>query len=215
MAQLFPKWANKVPRVLLLGLNFLLLAVIFGFWYYGSPKHTQVGYAPKQPIDFSHRLHAGELGIDCQYCHSSVRESARATIPSTETCMTCHSQIATDSDKLSLLRESWETGKAIEWVHIHKLAGFAYFNHSAHVNVGIGCATCHGRVDRMEVVMQSEPLSMGWCLDCHNNPAPSLRPIDQVTNMAWRPDDNHFEFAQMIISRKNISPPIYCNACHR
>lgn len=215
MAQLFPKWSNKVPKRLLLSVNLLLLAVIFGFWYWGSPKFTQVGYAPVQPIDYSHRLHVSELGIDCQFCHTSVWESARAGIPSTETCMTCHVQIATDSPRLQPLRDSWESGLPVEWVHIHKLAGFAYFNHSAHVNVGVGCATCHGRVDRMEVVMQAEPLSMGWCLDCHNNPAPYLRPVEEVTNMAWQPDENHFEFAQMVISRKNIAPPIYCNACHR
>lgn len=215
MAQLFPVWANNMPKRLLLAVILLLLSVIFGFWYYGSPKHTQVGYAPEQPINYSHRLHAGELGIDCQYCHSSVKQSPHASIPSTETCMTCHSQIGTELASLEVLRESWDSGKPIEWVHIHKLAGFAYFNHSAHVNVGIGCATCHGRVDRMEVVMQAEPLSMGWCLDCHNNPEPYLRPVEEVTNMAWEPGENHAEFAQMIISKKNINPPIYCNACHR
>jgi hypothetical protein len=215
MAQIFPKWANNVPKKLLLTVNLLLLAVIFGFWYWGSPEFTQVGYAPKQPIDYSHRLHAGELGIDCQYCHGGVKESARAGIPTTETCMACHSQIATNSEKLQPLRDAWESEKPVEWVHIHKLPGFAYFNHSSHVNVGVGCATCHGRVDRMEVVMQAENLSMGWCLDCHNNPEPHLRPVDQVTNMEWQPGENHFEFAQAVIEKKNINPPIYCNSCHR
>jgi len=214
MAQIFPKWANKVPQSLALGSVLLLLTLILGIWYYGSPRHTQVGYAPTQPVEFSHQHHVGVLGVDCQYCHSSVNESSYASIPATETCMTCHSQIALESEKLEPVRESWETGDPIEWIQVHKIAGFAHFNHSAHVNVGIGCATCHGRVDRMEVVMQTEPLSMGWCLDCHNDPAPHIRPVEEVTNMAWEPSDNHFEFARQIIEDKNINPPIYCNACH-
>lgn len=215
MAQLFPEWSNRVPRALLLGLILLLTSIVFGFWYFASPKFTDVGYAPKQPIDYSHKLHAGELGIDCRYCHTSVEVSAVASIPPTQTCMNCHSQIATDSDKLELLRESWVTGDAIEWIKVHDIPDYSYFNHAAHVNVGVGCASCHGRVDRMEVVMQVQPLSMGWCLDCHNSPDAHLRPADQVFNMGWQAPENQFEFAAELIARKNIAPPIYCNACHR
>lgn len=215
MAQLYPEWANKAPRSLLLGLILTILAVILGIWYYGSPKHIDVGYAPVQPIDYSHKLHAGTLGIDCQYCHTSVTVSAIASVPSTQTCMNCHSQILPESELLEPLRESWETGQPIEWVHIHRLPDYTYFNHSAHVNVGVGCASCHGRVDRMEVVMQVEPLSMGWCLDCHTNPEPHIRPVEEVTNMEWAPDEGQFEFARMVIEKKNLNPPIYCNACHR
>lgn len=215
MAQLFPEWSNKVPRLLLVGSILLLTLTVFGFWYFASPKFTDVGYAPIQPIDYSHKLHAGQLGIDCRYCHSSVEVSAVAGIPPTQTCMNCHSQIATDSESLELLRDSWETGAAIEWIKVHDLPEYTYFNHAAHVNVGVGCTSCHGRVDRMEVVMLAEPLSMGWCLDCHNNPEPHLRPIEEVFNMGWQAPENQFELASEIISRMNIAPPIYCNACHR
>jgi hypothetical protein len=214
MAQLFPEWSNRVPRTLLVGSVFLVTAVVFFFWHFGSHDYLEVGYAPKQPIDYSHRLHAGQLGIDCRYCHASVENSAVASIPSTQTCMNCHAQIKVDSPKLALLHESWETGAPIEWVKVHDLPQYAHFNHSAHVNVGVGCESCHGRIDRMEVVMQAEPMSMGWCLDCHNNPGPYLRPVDQVTTMGWVAPPNQFELAAEIIARKNIAPPIYCNACH-
>lgn len=214
MSQLFPEWSNRIPRLLLVGSVLLITSIVFFFWHFGSHDYLEVGYAPKQPIDYSHRLHAGELGLDCRYCHASVEVSAVASIPSTQTCMSCHTQIKTDSEKLALLRESWLEGTAIEWVKVHDLPDYVQFNHSSHVNVGVGCASCHGRVDRMEVVMQAEPMSMGWCLDCHNNPGPSLRPLDQVTNMSWVAPVNQFELAADIISKKNIAPPIYCNACH-
>jgi hypothetical protein len=214
MAQLFPEWSNRVPRLLLVGFVLLITSIVFFFWHFGSHEFLEVGYAPQQPIDYSHRLHAGELGLDCRYCHASVEVSAVASIPSTQTCMNCHTQVLPESDKLALLRESWLEGTAIEWVKVHDLPDYVQFNHSSHVNVGVGCATCHGRVDRMEVVMQAEPMSMGWCLDCHNNPGPNLRPLDQVTNMSWVAPVNQFELAAEIISKKNIAPPIYCNACH-
>ncbi len=214
MAQLFPEWSNRVPRLLLVGSVLLITSIVFFFWHFGSHEFLEVGYAPQQPIDYSHRLHAGELGLDCRYCHASVEVSAVASIPSTQTCMNCHTQVLPESDKLALLRESWTEGTAIEWVKVHDLPDYVQFNHSSHVNVGVGCSSCHGRVDRMEVVMQAEPMSMGWCLDCHNNPGPSLRPLDQVTNMSWVAPVNQFELAADIISKKNIAPPIYCNACH-
>lgn len=215
MAQLFPEWSNRVPRLLLVGLILLLTTVVFGFWYFASPKFIEVGYAPKQPIDYSHKLHAGQLGIDCRYCHTSVEISAVASIPSVQTCMNCHAQIGTELATLDALRAAWDNDTSIEWVKVHDLPDYTYFNHAAHVNVGVGCASCHGRVDRMEVVMQAEPMSMGWCLDCHNNPDPHIRPIDEVFNMGWQAPENHFELASEIIARKSISPPIYCNACHR
>lgn len=217
MAQIFPEWANKVPKKIQLTLIVLLTGVVFFFWYFGSPEFTQVGYAPEQPIPFSHQQHAGEFDIDCQYCHGGVTESANAQIPATQTCMTCHQMIATDSPELEPLYESWETGEPIEWVRVHDLPEFAYFDHSAHVNVGVGCVECHGRVDRMERVMQTEPLSMSWCLDCHNNPEENLRPVSEVTNMEWEhpEDQDPYEFGQMMVSKKNIDASIYCNACHR
>jgi hypothetical protein len=176
----------------------------------------EVGYAPQQPVNYSHQLHAGKLGIDCRYCHTSVEVASDAMIPPTQTCMNCHSQIKTDSDKLALVRESWATGKPIEWVRVHNLPDYAHFNHAAHVNVGVSCVSCHGRVDRMEVVMQSEPLSMGWCLDCHRNPAPNLRPVAEVTNLGWKPEPGFDQaaFAAEQIKKLNINPPVHCNGCH-
>ncbi len=214
MAQLFPEWSNRVPRFVLVGSVLLVTSIVFFFYHFGSHQYLEVGYSPKQPIDYSHRLHAGQLGIDCRYCHASVEVSAVASVPSTQTCMNCHAQVKPDSPKLAVLRESWENGTPIEWVKVHDLPDYVHFDHSAHVNVGVGCASCHGRVDRMEVVMQAEPMNMGWCLDCHNNPGPNLRPVDQVTNMSWVAPTNQFELAAEIISKKNIAPPVYCNACH-
>lgn len=215
MAQIFPKWANKVPKQLqLLGIV-LLTGIIFFFWYFGSPKYTDVGYAPVQPVPYSHQLHAGQLGIDCRYCHGSVELSAAAGVPPTQTCMTCHEYIATDSEKLQPVRDSYETGEPVEWVRVHKLPEHSYFNHSVHVNVGIGCNTCHGRVDHMEVVMKKEPMSMGWCLDCHNEPEKFIRPTDEVFNMAYQQPENQYEFGKMLVEKKNVVGPVYCNACHR
>ncbi len=215
MAQLFPEWSNRVPRLLLVGLILKITFIVFLFWYFGSPEYLEVGYAPKQPIDYSHRLHAGQLGMDCRYCHGGVEVSAEAGIPTAQTCMNCHSQIKTDSEKLTTLFAAWSGGEPIEWVKVHQLPDYVYFNHSAHVSVGVGCESCHGRVDRMEVVMQAEPLSMGWCLDCHTNPEPHLRPAELVTTMGWIAPDNQFQLASEIIAKKNIAPPIYCNGCHR
>lgn len=214
MPQIFPKRANNVPRMLLVGLVVIVTALILGIWYYFSPKYLDAGYMPEQPIPYSHALHAGKLGIDCQYCHTSVTVSAKANIPPTETCMNCHSQIKADSPLLAPLRESWETGKPIEWVKIHKIPDYAHFNHAAHVNVGVGCVSCHGRIDRMEVVFQDQPLSMGWCLDCHRNPEPNLRPVDQVTNMSWEAPEDPVEYGKKIVAAKNIHAPQYCNGCH-
>lgn len=214
MPQIFPKWSNGVPRLLLVGLTLGLVVIVLGVWYFASAQYIEVGYAPIQPVDYSHKLHAGQLGIDCRYCHTSVETSAKAMIPATQTCMNCHSQIKTDSPKLSVVRESWETGKPIEWVRVHNLPDYAQFNHSAHVNVGVSCVSCHGRIDRMEVVMQKEMLTMGWCLDCHRNPAPNIRPKDQVTNLAWQPGPDMEDFGVQMVKEMNISPPVYCNGCH-
>ncbi len=191
------------------------IGVVGFFWYYGSPEYTDVGYRPKQPVDYSHKLHAGDLGIDCRYCHTSVETSAYASVPPTQTCMNCHSMVAVDSVSLKPIQESWATGKPMEWVRIHKIPDYAYFNHSSHVTRGIGCVSCHGRVDQMIVVSQQEPLSMGWCLDCHRNPDEHIRPLDQTTNMKWQPGGDHDEFVMKIKEELQIAPPEDCSACHR
>ncbi len=192
-----------------------LVSVVFFFTYFGSPEFTDVGYRPEQPVDYSHKLHAGELGIDCRYCHTSVETSQEAMIPPTQTCMNCHSVVDAESEKLELVRDSWNQNKPIEWVRVHMLPDYAYFDHSIHLTAGVGCASCHGRVDQMEKVMQVEPLSMSWCLDCHRNPENHIRPADQITNMDWEPSDNHHEIVSKYIKDRNISPPEDCTACHR
>ena len=208
--QLFSKSLNKLPVIA--GLIGALVGppVIFGVWYYVTPKNFQVGYAPTQPVPYSHRLHVGQMGMDCRYCHTNVEKSAKAMIPPTQTCMGCHSMIRTDSAKLAPVRKSWETGKPVEWVHIHKLADHVYFNHSVHVAVGVGCNTCHGRIDRMEVVRADQPLSMGWCLECHRDYKANLRPKGEVTNMNWTPD-----MAAGWTPPDNLNPPQHCSGCHR
>jgi len=215
VAQIFPKWTNKIPPVLLVAVSLGLAGIIGFFWYYGSPEYTDVGYRPEQPVPYSHKLHAGDLGMDCRYCHTSVEVSPKANVPPTQTCMNCHTLILTQSEKLLPVRESWTTGKPIEWVRVHKIADYAYFNHSAHINAGVGCISCHGNIAEMEKVMQVEPLSMGWCLECHRNPDPYLRPVAEVTNMNWIPPENQIELAQQIRKEKNIAPPVDCSGCHR
>lgn len=213
MAQIFSQWANEIPRQLLLGLIIFATAAVAGVWYYFSPEYTDVGYAPEQPVPFSHKLHAGELDFDCQYCHTNVSDSKHANVPATETCMNCHSQIKTDSPRLEKIRDSWETGEAIEWIRVHNLPDYAYFNHAAHVNVGVGCESCHGRIDRMDVVQQVEPLSMSWCLDCHRNPEQYVRPVEEVTTMGYE-IVNQIEKGQELVSENNITPPTDCQSCH-
>ena len=215
MAQIFPKWTNQLPIVFVIVVALLGAGGVGFFWYYGSPEYTDVGYRPTQPIDYSHKVHAGDLGIDCRYCHTTVEVSASANVPPTQTCMNCHTLVKPESEKTAPLLASWQTGKPIEWVRVHMLPDYAYFDHSAHISVGVGCVSCHGNVAEMEKVTQVEPLSMSWCLDCHRNPAEHLRPISEVTNMKWEAPQNQLEFAENIMKEKNISPPLDCSGCHR
>ncbi len=187
--------------------------VVFFFWYYGSPKYTDVGYQPDQPINYSHKFHVGTLGLDCRYCHNYVEESHEANVPPTETCMNCHNNIRKESNELEYLKNTYTNNIPIEWIKVHMLPDYAYFNHSVHLNAGVGCVSCHGRVDQMEKVVQVEPLSMSWCLDCHRNPSEHLRPVEEITNMDWIKPDNHNEWVQKY--KSGINPPESCSACHR
>ncbi|RMF10363.1 MAG: cytochrome C [Candidatus Neomarinimicrobiota bacterium] len=215
MAQLFPKWTNRLPLLIVAGLLIVAVGLMGLIWYYGSPWYTDVGYRPEQPVPYSHKLHAGDLGIDCRYCHVAVEKSAVASVPPTQTCMNCHRLIKPDSEKLRPIRESWETGTRMQWIRVHKIPDYAYFNHSAHLRGGIGCETCHGNIAQMEVVQQVQPLSMSWCVSCHRNPAPYLRPFDQLTTMGWTPPDNQNEVGQRYMQERNIHPPTDCAGCHR
>lgn len=210
MAQIFPKWTNQIPTTGTLVLGFVATFATFATWYWASPKHTDVGYAPVQPIPYSHKLHADELGIDCRYCHANVERSQEAMLPATETCMGCHMVVKKDSPKLAALRDSWDSGNPVQWVRVHKLPDHVFFDHSVHVAVGVGCATCHGRIDQMEVVRLDKPIAMVWCLECHRDPVPNLRPKDQITNMSWKPSTDPVELAQA-----DVHPPENCSGCHR
>jgi hypothetical protein len=215
LAQIFPKWTNRLPVYFVSGAVVILTAVVGIFWFYGSPKYSDVGYRPKQPVPYSHKLHAGDLGLDCRYCHSQVETSAAAGVPPTQTCMNCHKLILPESEKLLPVRESWSKRLPIMWVRVHNLPDFVYFDHSVHLNAGVGCASCHGNVAQMDVVMQKEPLSMSWCLDCHRNPDRHLRPREELTNMNWTPPVEQLELARRIRAEKGINPTVDCSGCHR
>ncbi len=211
----FPKWANWLREasavVAVGGLVYATVLITAVF----SPEMSAIGYAPEQPVAYSHALHAGELGIDCRYCHTSVETTAKANIPPTATCMNCHSTIKTESEKLALVRRSAETGEPITWGRVHDLPAYAYFNHAGHTQSGVGRGSCHGRVDRMEVVEQVKPLTMGWCLECHRNPDANPRPKELVTDMncvaAGAPAVPGAELRQ----QHSISPSTNCTTCHR
>ncbi len=211
----FPRWTNDIrPLVTLLILGGVVYLVVLAVYALGG-KTTNVGYQPSQPVPFSHALHAGELGMDCRYCHNTVERAGTAAIPPTQTCMNCHSTIRTKSPKLQLVRDSYATGMPIPWVKVHDLPDYAYFNHSAHVDRGIGCVTCHGRVDKMDVVYQANPLTMGWCLDCHRAPEKALRPVNQVTNMAWSPPEGQLALGRRLKAENGIRSLTDCSTCHR
>ena len=197
MGNIFPSWTNWLPVKIIICLGAVGTAVIALAWYSWTPKYSRVGYMPQQPIPFDHSLHAGQLGMDCRYCHSFVENSSHSNLPTAELCWNCHGpgKVKSDSPKLELLRQAMDpnsenyTGKPIEWVQVHETPDYAYFNHSVHVNRGVSCVECHGRVDEMAVVYHAKPLSMGFCLDCHRKPENHLRPMDEITNLAWAVDD--------------------------
>ena len=207
--QLFPRSLNFLPLMLAVGTGGLGAGVTGAIWYYFSPKNTQVGYQPHQPIAYSHKLHAGELGIDCRYCHSNVERSQEAMIPSTSTCMGCHAIVKPDSEALSPLHDAWKSGEPVPWVRVHKLPDHVFFDHSVHLAKGVGCVTCHGRIDQEVEVRLEAPLAMGWCLECHRDPGPNLRPKDQITNMTWKSEGDGAELAAA------VQPPQHCSGCHR
>jgi hypothetical protein len=214
----FPKWSNLLlPGVLLVGAVaplYVVFVVAYGF----SPITTDVGYQPTQPVPFSHALHAGDLGIDCRYCHNTVERAAFAAIPPTQTCMNCHAQIHKDSPRVAPLRASYESGMPVLWKQIHDLPDYVRFDHSAHVTRGVSCVECHGRIDTMAVVRQQEPLSMGWCLECHRRDDLPVRDPSLVTKLGWQyPGTEEQAAAERRRWRElqRLNPSQDCSTCHR
>ncbi|MEC8553991.1 MAG: cytochrome c3 family protein [Planctomycetota bacterium] len=225
---LFPRWINKF--VALAGLFAIGGGGYAGAMFMGATDDLTLnpGYQPTQPVPFSHKIHAGELKMDCRYCHVNVEKSAHASVPPTATCINCHSPIGEDgatelsavhpgSEKLRAVHESWDTNQSVPWVRIHRLPDYVYFNHSAHVTRGVSCVSCHGRIDTMEKVYQAEELSMAWCIECHNDPAEHIRPRELITKLDWEPEDGQTrrEIGEALIKENNIHPRANCAVCHR
>jgi len=193
MGNFFPRWTNWLPLQIALAVVLIGTGATLAVTYYLTPKYYRVGYEPTQPVPYSHKQHVGELGLDCRYCHSFAEVSGAANIPTNQTCYNCHGpdkgQVKKESEKLAAVREADKTGKSIQWIKVHKLPDFAFFNHSVHLARGVSCQNCHGQINEMEVVKQAEPQSMGWCLDCHRNPENKLRPLNQITNLKYQPSD--------------------------
>lgn len=216
MAQIFHPSTNTIARVSIFGAVFILAGSL---WLLGafsrSSYATQEGVAHEQPVPFSHEHHVGGLGIDCRYCHTAVEKSAFAGLPSTDTCMNCHSHIWTDSPVLAPVRESFRTGKPLHWTRVHNLADFAYFNHQIHLHKGVACVTCHGRVDRMPLMWKAHSLQMEWCLECHREPERFVRPRDDVFKMDWAPQEPQLHLGQRLVEEYNIARLTNCSVCHR
>lgn len=176
---------------------------------------TLEGRYVEQPVPFSHEHHVGGLGIDCRYCHYTVEKSSFAHIPGPDTCMHCHSQIWNDAEVLKPVREAAQTGQPLIWKRVYDLPDFVYFNHRIHVQKGVACVTCHGAIDRMPLTARAQPLHMQWCLDCHQNPGPHIRPKEAVTDVDWKPGPQHEQFIPQLIKKYNIQAPTHCTACHR
>lgn len=211
MSDIFPKWTNRLPMIIGVAAAVVGTTALAGVWYYFTPKYTRVGYQPKQPVAFSHDIHATQLGIDCRYCHNSVERSWFSNIPATTTCMNCHSLVVKDSPKLEPVRESYRTGKPIPWVQIHKVPDYVYFNHSVHVNRGISCVECHGPVNHMDEVKHAKPLSMAFCVECHRDPQSRIRPNELVTQLDWKGTVD----GQKLVHDWKVQPGQSCSTCHR
>ena len=216
MPQIFHRSTNTYSKVSIFGAVFFLgfLLWLFGAWSRSSWA-TQAGVAREQPVPFSHAHHVGDVGIDCRYCHTSVEVSGFANIPPTKTCMNCHSQIWNTSPTLEPVRESFRTDRSIAWTRVHDLPDFAYFDHSIHVNKGVGCETCHGRVDKMPLTWQKASLQMEWCLDCHRHPEQYVRPREAVFQMGYQPPVDQETLGRQLVKEYKIQSLTSCSTCHR
>jgi hypothetical protein len=216
MSQIFKRSANTLSKVSLVALVMLLGGGIGLLMQLGrSSWVTQQHVVREQPIQFSHERHVAGNGIDCRYCHTSVEESRFAGIPPTKTCMNCHSQIFADAPFLEPVRASFRNNTPIEWTRVHDLPDFAFFDHSIHVNKGVGCTTCHGPVDKMPLMYQEKSLQMEWCLDCHRNPEQYVRPRDAVFRVDYEPPSDQAELGKRLVAEYQIQKLTSCSTCHR
>jgi len=218
MPNYFPPNSNAFAKWIIWGGVIFTVLLATSLTVFARTTNNKVRVPVEQPVAFSHALHNGQLGIDCRYCHTSVEVAASANIPPTETCMTCHSQIRVGSPQLANVQASWDNEEPLQWNRVHDLADFVYFNHSAHINKGVGCSSCHGRIDQMEGIWKNEPLTMGWCLECHKNPAQHVRPKSEVFNMAYKaPAHGQLELGEQLIAAYNINEDKLpqCSTCHR
>ncbi|MCA9836291.1 MAG: cytochrome c3 family protein [Trueperaceae bacterium] len=218
MPNYFPPNANAFAKWLIWGGVVFMALLATSLTVFARTSNNKVRVPIEQPVAFSHALHNGQLGLDCRYCHTSVEVAAAANIPPTETCMTCHSQIRVGSPQLAAVQASWDSGEPLAWNKVHDLADFVYFNHSAHINKGIGCSSCHGRIDQMAAIWKNEPMTMGWCLECHRNPAAQVRPRSEVFNMAYVPPaEGQLELGEQLVEAYHINEEKLpqCSTCHR
>jgi hypothetical protein len=217
MAQIFPRATNQIAKASI-ALVVVVAAMVVGIVLFVFPRSayvTRQKEAREQPVPFYHKHHVGGIGIDCRYCHTSVEHSATAGIPPTQTCMNCHSIIFKDSPTLEPVRASWRTNTSIPWVKVHDLPDFVYFNHSAHVNKGVGCTTCHGPIDEMSYVYAEKSLLMEWCLDCHRLPEKYLRPKSEVFSVAYRPPADQLALGRRLKAEYGVETQTTCSTCHR
>lgn len=202
---MFTATQDKKLKRAIIGILALAAVGAASFYFLRHPNVMDVGYRPQQPVPFDHRLHVSDLGISCVYCHTSVETSPHSTVPPTQTCMNCHISVKRDSPKLQLVRDSYEQNKPIEWVRIHRLPDYAFFNHSRHINAGIDCASCHGEVEKQGVIVQKQPLTMGWCLDCHRDPEAHSVRTRELTGVDVDP---------AILAKPLRKGPQNCSTCH-
>jgi len=216
MAQVFHPSSNTFSKVSIFGAVFFIGGLLWAFAALERSAYmTQASVVREQPVPFSHRHHVSQLGIDCRYCHNSAEHSSFAGLPSTSTCMTCHSMIHTNTPVLEPVRESWRNDRSIEWVRVNDLPDFVYFNHSIHLTKGIGCVTCHGPIGEMALTWRENTLNMEWCLGCHREPERYVRPREFVFSTDWRPSEDQLTLGKRLVEEYNIKRLTNCSICHR
>lgn len=218
MAQVFPPGSNWLAKWSIFGgAGAVVLFTAVASAVYWGPFTTRVNMYRPQPIPFSHQRHVQGNGIDCRYCHTTVENSSFAGIPATETCMTCHSQVLQDQPMIQIIHESWRNEVPLEWARVNDVPDFVYFNHSIHINQGVGCNYCHGPVDEMPLTYKAETLHMAWCIECHRAPEKFIRPREEVFNMDWEPGPNQEELGRQLVEEYNIQVGqlMNCSICHR